>query len=69
MSGERIPTEAQVAASGAIDRARDLGHRPQVDHWRQLYFKVFGTTCQRCQRGVWIVSSHLTWISWWCGAG
>ena len=44
MSGERIPKEAQGAASGAIDRARDLGHRPQVDHWRRLYFKVFGTT-------------------------
>ena len=63
ISREGLPLEAVVAAASALERARELGHSlPQIHLWRKLSSKMFGTTCQYCLRGLWVVGGgHDGW--------
>ncbi|MDQ3912593.1 MAG: hypothetical protein M3305_12655 [Actinomycetota bacterium] len=64
ISREGLPLEAVVAAASALERARELGHSlPQIHLWRKLSSKMFGTTCQYCLRGLWVVGGGPRWMA------
>ena len=62
-SGEGLPLEAMAVAASALDRARKLGHSPQIHLWRKLSSKMFGTTCRHCLRRVWVAGGEPRWTA------
>ncbi len=59
--GEGLPVDATRSAANALDLARGLGHEPRTHRWRRLSDRMFGTTCQYCLRGLWVISVGNDW--------